>query len=69
MAVVTDAALGVDERRAERVELAAQVADVGFQDLGLAGVLPAPDVLQQLLAGEHQPLVAHQVGQQPELRR
>jgi catechol 2,3-dioxygenase-like lactoylglutathione lyase family enzyme len=43
---VADAALGVDYGRAEGVELAAQVADVGFQDLGLPGVFPAPDVFE-----------------------
>src|SRR5262249_12486931 len=64
---VADAALGVDQRRAERVELAAQVADVRLEHLGLPGVLPAPDVVEQLLSGQHQALVAHQVGEQPEL--
>src|SRR5208337_4230542 len=66
---VADAALGVDQRRPERVELAAQVADVGLHDLGLPGELPAPYVLQQLLPGEHPPLVTHQVREQPKLRR
>src|SRR5262249_53102663 len=40
--------LGVDQGRAERVQLAPQVADVGLHDLGLAGVVPSPDVLEQL---------------------
>ena len=59
----------MDQRRAERVELAPQVAHVRLEHLGLPRVLPAPHVLQELLAGEHEPLVAHQVGEQPELGR
>ena len=50
-AAVADAAAGVDERRPEPVELAPQVADVGLHDLGLAGVAPAPDALQELGPG------------------
>src|SRR5215469_2320423 len=63
---VADAALGVDERRAERVELAPQVADVGLHDLGLARVVPAPHSLQQLRPRQHPALVPHEIGQQPE---
>src|SRR5215469_5852279 len=66
---VADATLRVDQRGAKRVELAPQVAHVRLEHLGLPRVLPAPHVLQELLAGEHEPLVAHQVGEQPELGR
>src|SRR5580693_1394800 len=64
---VADAALSVDQWRSQRVQLAPQIAHVRLEHLRLPGVLPAPDVLEQLLAGKHQPLVAHQVGEQPEL--
>ena len=43
---VADPPLGVNQRRPERVKLAAQVADRGFDDLRLARIVPAPDVLQ-----------------------
>jgi acetyl-CoA C-acetyltransferase len=66
---VADSAAGVDERHAEPVELAPQVADVRLHDLGPARLLPAPDLPQQLLAGQHAVLVAHQERQQPELGR
>src|SRR5579875_4035844 len=46
-------ALGVDHRRAERIQLAPQVADVGLDDLRLARIIPAPDILQQLFPGQH----------------
>jgi len=59
----------VDERRPEPVELAPQVADVGFHDLGLPGVASAPDVLQELRPAQHAALMAHQAGQQPEFGR
>src|SRR5215469_14284832 len=64
---VSDAPPGVDQPRAERVELPPQVADVGFHDLGLAAPVPSPDVLQELCPGQYLSLVAHQVGEQPEL--
>ena len=64
---VSHAALGVDQRRAERVELAAQVADVGLDDLRLPGVVPAPHALQQLGAGEYPAPVPQEAGEQPKL--
>src|ERR1700758_1193846 len=44
---------GGQRRRAEPVELAPQVADVGLHHLGLAGVAAAPHALQQLGPGQH----------------
>src|SRR5215467_12166492 len=65
---VANPALRVDQRRAERVKLAPQVADVGLDDLRLARVIPSPDVLEQLCPGQNSALVPHQVREQPELR-
>src|SRR6204780_2156184 len=64
---VAHASLGVDHRWPERVQLAPQIADVGLHDLGLAGVVPSPYVLEELRPGEHPSLVPHQVCEQAEL--
>src|SRR6266851_4092105 len=54
---IAKAAAGVDERRPEPVEVAPQVADVGFHDLRLAGIAQAPYVLQELGPGQHAALM------------
>src|SRR3954451_24487296 len=64
---VTDAAHGVDERRAVDVELLAQVADVGLEHAGVAAEVVLPHVLEDLRAGQHAARVQHQVAQQPVL--
>src|ERR1700733_4835829 len=64
---VAHPSLGVDHRWPERVQLAPQIADVGLHDLGLAGVVPSPYVLEELRPGEHPSLVPHQVCEQAEL--
>src|SRR3954451_351543 len=61
---VTDAAHGVDERRAVDVELLAQVADVGLEHAGVAAEVVLPHVLEQLGAGEDAARIEQEVAQQ-----
>src|SRR2546427_12254928 len=50
---------GLDQRRAGRVELAAQIADVGLDDIGVAAEVVAPQFLEDLRRLEHPPQVEH----------
>ena len=45
---VADAAHGVDQRRAVRVELLAQIADVGLEHARVAAEVVVPDVVEDL---------------------
>jgi hypothetical protein len=51
------------------VDLLAQVADVGLDDVVVAAEVVAPDVVQDLGLGQHPPGVQQQVAQQLELGR
>ena len=65
---VAGAALGVEQPRlAAGLELAPQVRDEDVDRVGRRDRVVAPDVLEQALAGDDQPLVAHQVLEQLEL--
>ena len=64
---VADAAHGLDQRRAVRVELLAQVADVGLEHARVAAEVVVPHVVEDLRAGQHAARVEHQVAQQPVL--
>ena len=59
----------LDQRRAERVELLAQVADVGLDDVRVAAEVVVPDVLEDLRLREHAARVEHEVAEQRELGR
>src|SRR5215212_2151644 len=48
-------------------ELPSQIGDEDLDRVGDRERVVAPDLVEQLLAGDHQPLVAHQVLQQLEL--
>src|SRR5437764_10571425 len=60
---------GVDERRAQRVKLLAQVADVGLEDVGIAFEVVLPHVLEDLHLGEDPAGIEHEVAQEVELGR
>src|SRR5579884_1988600 len=65
---VTDTPHGVDEPGlALRLELAAQIGDVDLQGVGAGAEVVAPDLLEDLRAGEHHPRVAEEELEQPEL--
>src|SRR5688572_7775493 len=64
---VPDQADGVDERRAEAVELLAQVADVGLDHVVAAVVVVLPHVIEDLRLGQHPSGVEHEVAQEVEL--
>src|SRR6266508_448761 len=65
---VPGAAHGLERPPAERrVDLAAQVADVHLDDVGVAVVVGVPDVLEDLLLGHDLVAPAHQVLEQGEL--
>src|SRR6185295_6555404 len=66
---VTDAGFGADEVAAGGLELAAQVGHVDAQVLGLAGVLRAPDLEQELLPGHDAAGARGQHGEELELDR
>src|SRR6266498_4448415 len=66
---VADAPDGVDQRRAVAVDLAAQVADVGLDDIVVAAEVVAPDVVEDLRLGQHPARVQNQVAQQLVLGR
>src|SRR5690348_6146286 len=65
---VSDLADRADQRRAERIELPAQVADVGLDDVRVAGEVVLPHVLEDLPLREHPPRVVQEVPQQRVLR-
>ena len=50
-----------------RLELLAQVADVGLQHPGVAAEVVVPDVVEDLRPGQDPPRVGHQVAEQPVL--
>jgi hypothetical protein len=66
---VPDAADGVDQRLAVRVDLLAQIADVQLDDVGLAAEVIVPDPVQDLGLGQHPARIAHQESQQLKLGR
>src|SRR6202142_4573516 len=66
---VADAADGVDERSATRVDLLAQVADVELDHVGLAAEVVVPHPVEDLRLRQHPPGVAHHEPQQLELGR
>ena len=51
------------------IQLLAQVADVGLDDVRVTVEVVAPDVVEDLRLGEHQARVLHEVAQQVELGR
>src|SRR5207248_4226088 len=57
----------LDEGRAEQVELLAQIAHVGLDDVRVAAEVVAPDVLEDLALREDAARVEHEVAQQAEL--
>src|SRR3954452_1213070 len=57
----------VQQPRVGGVDLAAQVGDVGLDDVGLAVEVVVPHVVQDLRLRQHPPGVGHQVAQQLEL--
>ena len=65
---VADEADGVDEGRPELLELLAQVAHVGLDDIAVAAEVVVPDVVEDLRLREHVARVEHEVAQQVELR-
>ena len=66
---VADAPDGVDQRGPVRVELLAQVADVGLQHAAVAAEVVLPDVVEDLRAREDSARVEQQVAQQAVLGR
>ena len=56
-----------DDPVAVRDDGTADMLDMGVQGAGVSGELPAPDDVQQALAGEGHVRVAHQHGEQVEL--
>src|SRR5690554_2979489 len=70
---VADAALGVDEGLGlgavgpRRIDLAAQIADVGLDDGRLPAPAVLPHVVEDLRLGQHATGVDHEVAQQLEL--
>src|SRR5262245_12690437 len=60
---------GLDERRAERVELLAQVADVRLDDIGVTAEVVVPDVLKNLSLREHAPWIQHEEPEERKLGR
>src|SRR3984957_13364804 len=64
---VADAADGVDERDAARVDLLAQVADVELHHVGLAAEVVVPHPVEDLRLRQHPPGVAHHEPEQLEL--
>ena len=64
---VADAAHRLDERRAQAVDLAPQVAHVGLDDVGVAAEVVVPHVVEDLVLGEHAAGVEHEVAQELEL--
>src|SRR5689334_4696214 len=61
---VSDLADRADQRRADRIELPAQVADVGLDDVRVAGEVVLPHVLEDLALREHPPRVVQEVAQE-----
>src|SRR4051794_25983521 len=59
----------LDQGRADRVELAPEVADVGLHDVRVAAEVVAPHVLEDLALREHAARVEHEEAEQVELRR
>ncbi len=66
---VADEADGVDERRAEFLELLAQVADVGLHDVPVATEVVVPDVVEDLRLREDVTRIEHEVAEEVELGR
>ena len=60
---------GLDQRRAIGVELAAQVAHVGLDDVRVAAEVVPPDVLEDLALREHAAWVEHEEAKEVELGR
>ena len=69
--LVADAVARLDERvrRGARVDLLAQLADEDVDGAVAVRGAPAPDPLQQLVAGEHAALVERERVDEPELGR
>src|SRR5580693_4304956 len=66
---VADAADGVDQRDAARIDLLPQVADVQLDHVGLAAEVVVPHPVEDLGLGQHPPGVAHHEPEQLELGR
>src|SRR6202158_3282393 len=67
---IPGAAHGVDQLgRKAAVDLAAQAADMGLDDIGLRVEVKFPDVLQQHSAGDDAAGVAHEIFEKLELLR
>src|SRR5580700_3648624 len=64
---VADAADGVDERDAARVDLLAQVADVELDHVSLPAEVVVPHPVEDLRLRQHSPGIAHHEPQQLEL--
>src|SRR5262249_28154881 len=60
---------GPDQRRPRRVQLAAQIADVGLDHVRVAAEVVAPDVLEDLPLREHAARVQEEEAQERELGR
>ena len=59
----------MDQRRPELLELLAQIAHVGLDDVAVAAEVVVPDVVEDLRLGQHVARVEHEVAQQVELGR
>src|SRR6187455_454957 len=64
---VADEPYRLDQRRAERVELLAQVADVRLDDVRVAAEVVVPHVVEDLALRQDAPRVQHQEPEQLEL--
>src|SRR5258705_6952829 len=61
---IPDAAYGLDQRVAVRVELLAQVADVGLEDAVVTPEVVVPHVVEQPRPRHDTPRLEHQVAEQ-----
>src|SRR5580698_3227341 len=64
---VADQPDGVDHRRPGDVELLAQVADVGLDDVGVTPEVVVPHVIEDLALRQHPPGVEEKEAQEAEL--
>src|SRR6478672_1783646 len=64
---VADEPHRLDQRRAERIELLAQVADVGLDDVRVAAEVVVPHVVEDLALCQHPARIQHQEPEQLEL--
>ena len=49
------------------IDFAAEIADIDIDNIGTAGIVIVPDMLFQLVAGQHDSFILHHVAEQGEL--